>query len=162
MNGFSEPPKQTGASVDNSNHIIELLSILASDPTPSRGFETKESEFERHQQRKHEALREIAQLQGNPVVHKMLATVNREMPANGGTRDQVLHAAQKLSNLLVPAVRRAQAKADRETNHERFIREAGAVDPFLEGANLTRDAFSLRGEVEPDTWADGVNLERRH
>jgi hypothetical protein len=160
MNGVSEPPKQTGASVDNS--VIDLLSILASDPTPSRGFETQEREFERHQQRKHEALREIAQLQGNPVVHKMLSAINREVPADGGTRDQVLYAARQLSKLLLPAFRRAQVKASRETNHENFIRKAGDFDPFLgNDVSLTRDAYAGLGEVEPETWADGVNLRRR-
>jgi hypothetical protein len=148
--------------MENSNHIIELLSILASDPTPSSGFETQESEFEQHQERRHKALREIAQLQGNPVVHKLLSAINREMPAGGGTRDQVLYAAQHLSRLLLPAVVKVRFEEAKLTNYARYLREAGAVDPFLEGANLTRDAFSLRGDVEPDTWADGVNLERRH
>jgi hypothetical protein len=148
--------------MDNSNHIIELLSVLASEPSPSRGFETQESEFERHQKSKHEALREIAQLQGNPVVHKMLSAINREVPADGGTRDQVLYAAQKLSKLLLPAVLKVRFEEAKLTNYAQYLREAGAVDPFLEGANLTQDAFSLRGDVEPDTWADGVNLERRH
>jgi hypothetical protein len=51
-----------GPVESNQRRIIELLQILASEPMPSRGFETPENEFERHQQRKHEAaVREIAQ-----------------------------------------------------------------------------------------------------
>ena len=92
----------------------------------------------------------------------MLSAINREMPADGGTRDQVLYAAQQLSRLLLPAFRRAQVKTERETNHEQFIREAGAVDPFLEtDVSLTRDAYAGLSEVEPDVWAQGTHLERK-
>jgi hypothetical protein len=142
--------------MDNSNHIIDLLSVLASDPTPSTGFETQESEFERHQQRKHEALREIAQLRGNPVVHKMLSAINREVPADGGTRDQVLYAAQKLSKLLLPAVLKVRFEETKLTNYAQYLRGAATRDPFLENASLTRDAFAGMGEVENDSWDDVV------
>jgi hypothetical protein len=42
--------------MNNIGRIIELLTILTSTLEPSRGFETRESEFERHQQTKHRAL----------------------------------------------------------------------------------------------------------
>jgi hypothetical protein len=145
--------------VDNSDHIIELLSILASEPMPSQGFELPENEFEDHQKRRHKALREIARLQGNPVVHKMLEPINREMPADGGTRDQVLYAGQQLSSLLLPVFRRAQAEKAGQTNYRKFLRKAGDFDPFL-GADvsLTKDAYAGCGETEPDTWAQGGGL----
>jgi hypothetical protein len=42
--------------MNNIGRIIELLTILTSTVEPSRGFETRESEFARHQQTKHRAL----------------------------------------------------------------------------------------------------------
>jgi hypothetical protein len=140
--------------------IIELLQILTSDPTQSPGFELPENTFEQHQIKKHEALRKLARLQSNPAIWRMFASLNRELP--DGTRDQVLSLAAEFAAILLPLFQHARIEEAGRTNHQKFLREAGAVDPFLEGANLTRDAFSLRGEVEPDTWADGVNLERRH
>jgi hypothetical protein len=154
----------------DTNRIIELLAILASDPSPSRGFETQESEFERHQQERQKALLELALLQNDPTAWQMLTRVTREVSSNGGIivselsgilRDQVLQRVGKYAAILLPELLRVQAKESSMTNRERFLRKAGTVDPFLEGANLTRDAFSLRGEVEPDTWADGANLRRR-
>jgi hypothetical protein len=41
--------------MNNIGRIIELLTILTSTLEPSRGFETLESEFEPHQQTKHQA-----------------------------------------------------------------------------------------------------------
>jgi hypothetical protein len=67
----------------DTNRIIELLAILASDPSPSRGFETQESEFERHQQERQKALLELARLQNNPAVCQMLSRVTREVSSNG-------------------------------------------------------------------------------
>jgi hypothetical protein len=125
--------------VDNSNHIIELLSVLASDPSPSRGFETQESEFERHQQERQKALGELARLQNNPAVRQMLSRVTGEVSngsiivseLSGILRDQVLQRVGKYAAILLPELLRVQAKESSMTNHERFLRKAGTVDPFL-------------------------------
>jgi hypothetical protein len=145
----------------DTNRIIELLTILVSEPTPSQGFELPKNEFERHQQRRHEALCILSQHQGNPAIFQMYAEINAEMPPDGGSRDENIRAAQKLAAILLPAFQRAQAKEAGVTNHQKFLREAANYDPFLEGSNLTRDAYAGRGEVERDSWADGVNLKRR-
>jgi hypothetical protein len=46
--------------------------------------------------------------------------------------------------------REAKAKAEAETNHNKFLRTLAESDPFVEDAHLTRDAYSGRGEPEPD------------
>jgi hypothetical protein len=90
----------------------------------------------------------------------MFAHINRELP--DGTRDQVLSLAERFVAILLPEFRRAEAEEARLTNHQKFLREAGAVDPFLgTDVSLTREAYAGLGEVEPDTWTDGVNLRRR-
>ncbi len=147
--------------MDSNCRIIELLQILASEPKPSPGFELQEDTFEQLQQLKHVALRSLAQHQSNRTVFQMFARINAEMPAGGGTRDQVLHAAQQLSRLLLPVFRRAQAEEAKLTNYAKYLREAATRDPFLENASLTRDAFAGMGEIESDSWAEGMNLERR-
>jgi hypothetical protein len=139
---------------DNSDRIIALLTILASAPRPSRGFETPEAEFERYQQYRHEALRELAQLQSNPAVFQMLKIVTNEMPSDGGTRDQVLRRVGELAASLLPEFLREQTAEAGLTNHERFLREAGAVDPFIDGTHLTRDSYAGCAEIERDTWSE--------
>jgi hypothetical protein len=133
----SETPKQTGASADNSNHIIDLLSILASDPSPSRGLEMPENTFEQHQIKKHEALRKLARLQSNSAIWRMFASLNRELP--DGTRDQILRAAQKFANLLLPVFVKIRFEEAKLTNYAKYLREAATRDPFLENASLTRE-----------------------
>jgi hypothetical protein len=155
----------------NNSRIVRLLEILTSSPEPSRGFETPEDEFERDQQKKHQALLELARLQNNSDVRQMLTRVTREASLNGTIivselsgilRDQVLQRVGKYAAILLPELLRVQAKESSMTNHERFLREASKFDPFLEGGtSLTRDAFAGMGEIESDTWGDGANLERR-
>ena len=146
--------------MDSNRRIIELLQILASEPKPSPSFELQEDTFEQQQQLKHAALRSLAQHRINPAIWQMFASLNRELP--DGNRDQILFAAQQLAAILLPAFQRADLKAVRETQHQTFLRAASKFDPFLEGGtSLTRDSFAGLGDVEPDTWADGINLERR-
>jgi hypothetical protein len=40
---------------------------------------------------------------------------------------------------LLRAYHEAKAQAEAETNHNKFLRQQAESDPFLEGANLTRD-----------------------
>jgi hypothetical protein len=157
--------------MNNSGCIIELLRVLTSPPEPSQGFELPEIQFERHQQRKHRALLELARLRNDPTVRQMLSRITREMSPNGtiivselsgSLRDQVLQRVSEYAAILLSEILRAQGDESRVTNHEKFLREAGAVDPFLgPDVSLTRDSFAGRGKVEPDTWAEGANLERK-
>jgi hypothetical protein len=154
-----------------NNRIVELLTVLTSSPMPSRGFELPENEFERHQQTKFRALLELARLQNDQDVWQALTRVAHEVSPTGGIilnrldrdeRDRVLQKVGEYARVLLSAFSRAQAKEAKVTNHEKVLREAGTRDPFLDGdVNLTRDSFAGRGEVEPDTWSQGVNLERR-
>jgi hypothetical protein len=97
-------------SMENSGRIIELLTILASEPTPSQGFELPKNKFERHQQYRQDALRELAHLQRNPAIWQMFARINLEMPPDGGSRDEVLRKAGEFAAILLPAFRHAQAE----------------------------------------------------
>jgi hypothetical protein len=157
--------------VESSDRIITLLEIL-SEPAQreSSGFALPERVYERQQQKKQEALRELAGLQNNPTVRQMLSRITREVSSNGSIivselsgilRDQVLQRVGEYAAILLPEFRRAEAEEAGVTNYKKFIREAANYDPFLEGSNLTRDAYAGRGEVERDSWADGVNLKRR-
>jgi hypothetical protein len=155
--------RQGAHPVESSNRIITLFEIL-SEPaqTESSGFALPERVYEQQQQKKQDALRELARLQSNPAIWQMFARINFEMPVGGGSRDEVLRKAGEFAAILLPAFRHAQVDKQRQTNHSRFLREASKFDPFLEGGtSLTRDSFAGLGDVEPDTWADGLNLERR-
>jgi hypothetical protein len=154
-----------------TNRIIELLKILASSPEPSRGFELPEAQFERHQQKKHRALRDLSLLQTDPTIRHMLSRVTREISSSGtiivsqlsgDLRDRVLQRAGEYAAVLLSELLRAQGEESRVTEHEKFLRGAGSVDPFLgPDVSLTRDSYSGRGEIETDSWAVGANLERK-
>lgn len=64
--------------MESSDRIITLLEIL-SEPaqTESSGFALPERVYERQQQKKQEALRELARLQINPAIWQMFASLNR-------------------------------------------------------------------------------------
>lgn len=147
---------------DNTGRIIQLLKTLVSSPQPAQNFETPESQFERHQQVKHRALQELAQLQrSNPAIFRMLRLVTQEMPSDGGTRDQVLRRVRELAASLLPAFLRAQGVESGRTSRERFLDNASNRNPFHgPDVNLTIDSYVGQFEIEADTWAEGVNLER--
>lgn len=71
------------------------------------------------------------------------------------------HAKELLPRLLME-YREARAKAETETNHNKFLRQEADTDPFLAGATLTRDAFAGRADIEPeqpaklDAWGNVV------
>ena len=136
----------------DSHHqkILELLTILASEPMPSQGFETQESEFERNQKHWHEALCRLSQQQGHPAIFQMYAHINDEMPPDGGSRDENIRAARKFARLLLPVFLKVRSEEARITNYAIYLREAATRDPFLEGASLTRDAYAGQGEPEPE------------
>ena len=157
--------------MNNSGRVIDLLKILTSSPEPSRGFETPEDEFERYQRTRHKALLQLARLQNDPTIRRMLSRVTRELSTNGtiivseltgAMRDQVLQRVGEYAAILLREFLRSQASQAEVTNHEAFLRAAGTVDPFLgSDINFTRDAYAGRGEIEPDTWAVGANLDRK-
>jgi hypothetical protein len=64
----------------------------------------------------------------------------------------LLRSHQMAKSLLPQLLRDLQIKqsAPAETSFERFVKDESAFDPFLENANLTRDAYAGRGEVEPE------------
>ena len=163
--GVSETLKhrQGAHPVESITRIITLLEILSETAqTESSDFALPEHVYERQQQEKQKALRELARLQSNPAVWQMFARINFEMPVGGGSRDEVLRKAGEFAAILLPAFQHARVEEQKQTNHSRFLREASMFDPFLEGdTSLTRDSFAGLGDVEPDTWADGVNLGRR-
>ena len=53
-----------------------------------------------------------------------------------------------------------ERKRKTETNHSKFLRSQAESDPFIDGANLTRDAYAGRGDAEPeqparlDSWGN--------
>jgi hypothetical protein len=64
-----------------------------------------------------------------------------------------------MAKALLPELLReylaAQAAKAREINHDQFLRQQAASDPFLgEDAHLTRDAFAGRGDVESEQPAE--------
>jgi hypothetical protein len=58
-------------------------------------------------------------------------------------------AVDLLPRLLLKYQKLLEAAA-RETAYDQFLNNESAYDPFLEDANLSRDAYAGRGEVEPD------------
>lgn len=63
-----------------------------------------------------------------------------------------LRSHQMAKGLLPQLLRDLQTKeaGASETEQEKFVREESNFDPFLENTLLTRDAYSGRGEVEPE------------
>ena len=85
--------------------------------------------------------------------HSFLAAINlaglpNESPSSLLQRAHS-HAEQLLPKLLVE-YREAKRKEAADTNKNKFLRQQAESDPFLQDANLTRDAYSGRGELEPD------------
>ncbi len=89
----------------------------------------------------------------HPPAHSFLAAINLATLPNESPSALLLrahsHAKAVLPKLLVE-YREATSKTDKETNHNRFLQEQTESDPFLENANLTRDAFSGRGAIEEE------------
>ena len=86
-----------------AKRMIELLTILTSSPSDSRGFETRESQFERLQQYRHDVLRELAAMQrDHPLIHRMFESINAEMPSDGGDRDTIRLKAGSSSSAKNP------------------------------------------------------------
>lgn len=132
--------------MQRNNRIIELLQILAEPIRENDLFDL--SAFEKHQQRKHAALKSLAQLQADPAVRNMLIKLTRELP--DPTRDQILRRTRDYAMALLPSFLNAKAEEAGLSNREKFLRERAADDPFLEDANLTVDSYAGKSEIEPD------------
>lgn len=48
-------------------------------------------------------------------------------------------------------IRELREAEARETAHDQFIKQESDFDQFLEGANLTRDSYAGRGELEAES-----------
>jgi hypothetical protein len=97
-------------------------------------------------------LRALARL-GSSDARKVLTVLADAAPPNE-TAAAMLVRANRAARELLPALlcefqSRLNAEAA-ETNHDNFIRMESDSDPFLENANLTRDSFAGRGEIEPE------------
>jgi hypothetical protein len=74
--------------------------------------------------------------------HAFLAAINHGAAANESPAALLLRChqmAKKYLPELLRAYHEAKAQAEAETNHNKFLRQQAESDPFLEGANLTRD-----------------------
>ncbi len=140
--------------MERNSRIIELLQILSEPIRENDLFDL--SAFEQHQQRKHAALRALAQMQANPAVRNMMTKITNELP--DPTRDQILRRTRDYAKALLPSFLNAQAEEAGLSNREKFLRERTANDPFLEGVNLTVDSYAGKSKMEPD---DSPALDER-
>jgi len=138
-----------------NEQFIRLVAALAvCDETPGTDEHTRWTEI----------LKAIYRMTYQPA-HEFLARINmsglpNESPAALLTRAHQ-HAKQLLPLLLLenPEVK---ANAATETNYEKYVRREREFDPFLDGANLTRDAYSGKSQIEPeqkvttDRWGNVV------
>lgn len=90
----------------------------------------------------------------DPQAHSFLAAINLSGLPNESPSALLLRAHQHAKALLPKLLvqhRDAKEKAEKETNHNRFIQEQAVSDPFLgEETQLTRDAFAGRGAIEEE------------
>jgi hypothetical protein len=85
--------------------------------------------------------------------HSFLAAINLAGLPNESPSELLLRAHQHAKQLLpqlLAEYREAKKKEAADTNKNKFLRQQAESDPFLQDANLTRDAYSGRGELEPD------------
>jgi hypothetical protein len=85
--------------------------------------------------------------------HKFLALLNTEAPPNESPTALLARAHRAAQELLPRLILKYQSLAEaeaRKTAHDRFIKQESDFDQFLEGANLTRDSYAGRGELEAD------------
>jgi hypothetical protein len=104
------------------------------------------------------ALKSLYRL-GSSDSRKFLTVLNTEAPPHE-TADAFMSRASKAARQLLPHLLRKYQElvkaAASETEHEKFINAESEYDPFLEDTNnLTRDAYSGRAEIEPETPVKG-------
>jgi hypothetical protein len=99
------------------------------------------------------------------TAHAFLSSINLAGLPNESPTD-LLSRSHRMARELLPGLvreyREAKAKADAQTNHNKFLQSQAEGDPFIDGANLTRDAYAGRGNAEPeqpaklDAWGNVI------
>jgi len=98
------------------------------------------------------ALRSLSLLRTSDLT-KFFSVLSTAAPPHE-TVDAFRTRAHEIAKSMLPRLLREfqkqVAKEASETTRDQFLRNEAAFDPFLENANLSRDAYSGRGEVEPE------------
>jgi hypothetical protein len=132
----------------NDKVFIRLISALAEPSSlPSSWDSTTDSDTLRTA-----ALKSLYRLPSTDA-YKFLTVLNNDAPPNEAPVALLSRASKAAKSLLPHLLRKYQDLAEaatRETEHDKFVRQEASFDPFLEDANLSRDAYSGRGEVEPE------------
>ena len=133
----------------NDKYFVQLISRLAQPPElPDAFTASADTDILRT-----EILKALRRLPSTDV-DKFFAVLNAEAPPHETNTGFLARAHKAAKDLLPHVLRKYQSLLDaaaRETSHQRFVKDESAFDPFLEDANLSRDAYAGRGEVEPDT-----------
>jgi hypothetical protein len=112
-----------------------------------------------------EILTAIYRMRYEPA-HAFLSSSNAAGLPNESPAELLLrchHMAKQLLPQLLREYRQQQAAKENDTNYAKFLREQADTDLFLDGANLTRDAYAGPGDVEPerpaklDRWGNVVS-----
>ena len=85
--------------------------------------------------------------------HKFLTVLNNDAPPNESPTALLARASRAAKDLLPPLMRKYQSLLQaeaRESAHDQFVRQESDFDQFLDGANLTRESYAGRGELEAD------------
>ena len=85
--------------------------------------------------------------------HSFLAAINLAGLPNEAPAALLLRAHQHAKQLLpklLAEYREIKRKEAGETNHNKYLKAQAECDPFLDGANLTRDSFAGLGDIEPE------------
>jgi hypothetical protein len=102
-----------------------------------------------------ETLKAIYRL-NHPPAHSFLASINLSGLPNEAPAELLLRSHRTAKAYLPELLRQYQAekaKSDAETNHTKFLQSQSENDPFIDGANLTHDAYAGRGDAEPEQLA---------
>jgi hypothetical protein len=100
-------------------------------------------------------LRALYRLNHVPA-HEFLTRINKGASPNEAPAELLLRSHQMAKAYLPELLReyrQQQAAKATDTNKSKFLREQAASDPFVEGANLTRDAYAGLAEAEPEQVA---------
>jgi hypothetical protein len=146
---------------ENDRRFIRLIYDLGKDSSLPNGW-TPSTDTDRL---RNSALKELSQLNTSDS-RQFLAVLNSEAPPHE-TTDAFLARVYKAAAQLLPHLlckfRELQIAEARETEKEKFLKNEAEFDPFLQDASLARDAYSGRGEIEPeqplqvDRWGNVID-----
>jgi hypothetical protein len=80
--------------------------------------------------------------------------LNNDAPPNESPTALLARANRAAQELLPHLIRKYRSLLEaeaRESAHDQFIKQESDVDQFLDGANLTRDSYAGRGELEAES-----------